>query len=113
MQCLHRECMYSSTASPHVADYWLLGNRQVGGAREHRLRVYAELIFGHEANKPAPGTHNFNRTCMPYPFLGELSAADAASDFSIALDGFIKTAHYSPGALHSKPHPNPDPCTAS
>ena len=72
--------------------------REVGGAREHRLRVYAELIYGHEANRPAPGTHNFNRTCMPYPFLGKMTAAEAASDFSIAIDGFIKTAHNSPGA---------------
>ena len=83
-----------------LADSVLRGIREAGGAREHRLRVYAELIYGHEANKPAPSTHNFNRTCMPYPFLGKMTAAEAASDFNIAIDGFMKTAHYSPGAPH-------------
>lgn len=71
--------------------------REVGGKREHRLRVFTELMFGHKANKPAPGTNDYNRTCMPYPFSGELSAAEAACDFKIAIDGFKKTAHYSMG----------------
>ena len=69
----------------------------MGGKREHRLRVFTELMFGHMANKPAPGTNDYNRTCMPYPFMGEMSAAEAACDFKIAIDGFKKTAHYSMG----------------
>ncbi len=66
--------------------------RETDGKREHRLRVYSELIFGHEANKPAEGTKNYNRTCMPYPFMGEMTVDEAASDFRIAIDGFRKTA---------------------
>lgn len=77
--------------------------REVGGKREHKLRVYSELIFGHEANKPAPGTRNLNRTCMPYPFKGEMTVQEAASDFKIAIDGFKKTGHLGigvPAAVH-------------
>ncbi|KAK9822188.1 hypothetical protein WJX81_008625 [Elliptochloris bilobata] len=69
--------------------------REMGGKWEHKLRVYTELIFGHQANKPAPGTSNYNRTCMPYPFMGAMSAAHAAADFKIAIDGFKKTAYLS------------------
>ena len=60
--------------------------------------MYSELIFGHEADKPAVGTKNYNRTCMPYPFMGELTVDEAASDLWIAIDGFKKTARLTPGA---------------
>ena len=73
-----------------------------GGQREHRLRVFTELMFGHKAAKPAPGTDDYNRTCMPYPFMGEVAAAEAACDFKIAVDGFKKTAHYSAGAPRAR-----------
>ena len=63
-------------------------HRETGGKREHRLRVYSELIFGHEADKPANGTTNYNRTCMPYPFKGEMTVDESATDFRIAIDGF-------------------------
>ena len=72
--------------------------REVGGEGEHRLRVYSELIFGHQVNKPAKGSNNYNRTCMPYPFRGKMSAEEASSGFRIAIDGFQKTAYYKPGA---------------
>ncbi len=73
--------------------------RELGGKREHRLRVYSELIFGHEADKPAKGTKNYNRTCMPYPFMGEMTVDESASDFTVAIDGFKKTARLTTGAL--------------
>lgn len=69
-----------------------LMRREVDGQREHRLRVSSELNFGHEANKPAPGTKKYNRTCMPYPFMGEMTVEEAASDVRIAIDGFEKNA---------------------
>ena len=71
--------------------------REIGGKREHRLRVYSELIFGHEANIPAPWTNNYNRTCMPYPFIGEMTNEEAASEFRIVIDGFGKTARLTTG----------------
>lgn len=74
----------------------------MSGSREHRLRVYPELIYGHEAKKPADGTENYNRTCMPYPFKGEMTVEEAASDFTIAIDGFHKTAIYKTGNLYSE-----------
>ena len=61
--------------------------------------MYPELIFGHQANKPAKGTSNFNRTCMPYPFKGRMSAEEASADLLIAIEGFQRTAYYKPGAL--------------
>ena len=72
--------------------------REVDGQREHRLHVYSELIFGHQVNKPAKGTNNYNRTCMPYPFKARMTAEEASSDFHIAIEGFQKTAYYKPGA---------------
>ena len=73
--------------------------RETGGKGEHRLRVYSELIFGHEADKPANGTKNYNRTCMAYPFKGEMTVDESATDFRIAIDGFKKTARLTTGAL--------------
>jgi hypothetical protein len=72
--------------------------REVSGGREHRLRVYAEMIWPHEATKPAAGTGNRNRTCMPFPFRGEVPLEDANADFYIRLDGFKKTAKLVTGA---------------
>lgn len=64
---------------------------------EHPLRVYTESIWGHQADKPAPGTGNYNRKCMPYPFQGEVAVQSPASDFHLRLEGFRKTVVYSPG----------------
>ena len=72
--------------------------RPVGGAREHKLRVHSEFIFPHKAKKPAEGTNNYNRTCMPYPFNGELTMREAAGVFELAVEGFSKISYYNPGA---------------
>ena len=71
--------------------------RAVGRARKDRPRVYKEFIAPHKANKPAEGTNNFNRTCMPYPFQSELSMREAAGVFELAVDGFSKIVYYIPG----------------
>lgn len=67
------------------------------GDREHKLRVHWEFIFPHKANKPAEGTKNYNRTCMPYPFNGELTMQEAAGVFELTVEGFSKISYYSLG----------------
>ena len=62
--------------------------------REHRLRVYSELILGHQVIKLAKGTEKYNRTCMSHPFRGKMTAEEASTGFTIAIDGFEKTAYY-------------------
>ncbi len=74
-----------------------LGRREGDSIVEHPLRVYTESIWGHQADKPAPGTGNYNRKCMPYPFQGEVAVQSPASDFHLRLEGFRKTVVYSPG----------------
>ena len=73
--------------------------RAVSGGRKHRLRVHAEFIFPHKAMKPKEGNENLNRTCMPYPFQGELMAKEAAGVFELAVDGFKRITYFSPGGL--------------
>ena len=73
--------------------------RSVKTKVEHRLRVYSEMVYGHKALKPAPGTNNFNRTCMPYPFLGKVLASEADGDFELVVDGFYQTAYLSQGGI--------------
>lgn len=101
----------SSTSCRLSSTVFGLGSRlrEVDGEREHKLRVYSELVFGHQVNKPAKGTSNYNRTCMPYPFKARMTAEEASSDFHIAIEGFQKTAYYKPGApytdaKHFTPH---------
>ena len=75
---------------------WL--RREVHGEREHKLRVYSELIFGHQVIKLAKGTDKYNRTCMSHPFRGRMTAEEASTRFTLAIDGFEKIAYYKPEA---------------
>jgi len=76
--------------------------REKGGKREHRLRVYAEIIWPHEALEGAGGMSNRNRSCMPFPFKGEVPAEDAQSDFYVIVDGFKRAGLYETGAARGR-----------
>jgi len=72
--------------------------REGDAIAEQPLRVYTELIYGHYADKPAGGTGNYLRKCMPYPFAGEVAARAPGAEFRLRVDGFRKTAAFRPGA---------------
>ena len=99
-QCTKQACTWYARA-----DRVLLVGRPVGGDRVHKFRVHAEFIFPHQANKPAEGTKNYNRTCMPYPFNDELTMREAAGVFELAVEGFSKISYYSLGGVCWPAHP--------
>ena len=66
--------------------------------REFDFRVYKELMFGEEANEPAPGTDDYWRICTPFPLELTLPAADAARAFELHIDELESFAYFSPGA---------------
>ena len=80
---------------------WL--RREVHGEREHRLQVYSELIFGHQVIKLAMGAEKYARTCMSHPFRGGMTAEESSTRFTLAIDGFQKTAFYEPEAPSAGP----------
>jgi hypothetical protein len=70
-----------------------------GERRALRFRVLRELMAGFNAERPAPGTDDYYRMCVPYPVELALSAAEAAADYTLHVGGITDYAYFSPGAL--------------
>jgi len=64
-----------------------------------RFRVLRELMAGFNAERPAPGTDDYYRMCVPYPVELALSAAEAAADYTLHGFGIADYAYFSPGAF--------------